>query len=476
MPRNHSPLPHVPGAAAHRPADAATQSPGGAGSSRRDFLRGAGGTTLAATLVGAAPLLSSCGGGGDNPNQLSFWNFYGPGGDVASQSKWFVDLVKSWNAQNKVKIKLRYIPSPEYVSGSTLKVAFESGSGPDIFLLSPGDFLRYYNGDVLQDLTPYLPDGLKSDYVTGALDTRMVDGKVYGLPMEIEPLAMYYSVDAFEKAGLSEGDIPTSWDGLLSVADQLTTKDRYGVLFETTPGYYQNFTWYPFLWQGGGRTLSKNQQSAAFDSKPAAAALDLWKQAVQRGVAPRTVQGTGGNDPVSNLAAGYCAMHQTGVWGLAALNQNAADFEYGVFELPAPQGGDHTTCLGGWAFAVNSRGANPEAAAKFVAWALGGSSKQDLQRQLKWNTEVKTNVTPRKSVRRLAEQEGAYSGEFMQKFVQEIAPKGKGEPRYPSEMYKAISDAIQKCQLSGGDPKAEAARAAQRIDAFLKSYDGAPIT
>jgi len=35
---------------------------------------------------------------------LKFWQFYGPGGDHAGQSKWFEDMVKSWNASHDIKV------------------------------------------------------------------------------------------------------------------------------------------------------------------------------------------------------------------------------------------------------------------------------------------------------------------------------------------------------------------------------------
>ncbi len=88
---------------------------------------------------------------------------------------------------------------------------------------------------------------------------RKVDGKIYGIPMEVEPMAMYYSVKAFEEAGLNENDVPNTWDELLELG-KLTTADRYGVLFETTPGYYQNFTWYPFLMAGRRRVPDRRRQ------------------------------------------------------------------------------------------------------------------------------------------------------------------------------------------------------------------------
>jgi multiple sugar transport system substrate-binding protein len=445
--------------------------------SRRGFLRGTGGV-LAATMFGgsAATLLAGCGGGdggGGSAKELTFWNFYGPAPDDNPQSRWFVSTVDEWNKNNDVKIKLHYLPVSEYLAGTALQTAFQSGNGPDIFLISPGDFLRYYNGGVLQDLSPVLPSESRNDFTPGVLDTRMVDGKVYGLPMEVEPLAMYYDVKAFETAGLAEGDLPTTWDQLLDVADKLTTSKRFGVLFETIPGYYQNFTWYPFLWMAGGNVVEDGK--SVFDSPATAQALKLWQDTIKNGVAPRKPQGDGAGNASANLASGFCAMQQTGIWAVSDLALNNKKFEYGVFKLPQPDGGQYATDLGGWAFVANAKGGNPKAAAEFVTWALGATDKAGVERGRQWNTVVKTNVPARKSVRDAAEQAGAFDSEAMATFVSDIAPGGRPEPRVPPEVYKAVSDALQACQLNGTDPAQAAADAGGAIDGFLKTYNGAPI-
>jgi multiple sugar transport system substrate-binding protein len=149
---------------------------------------------------------------------LSFWQFYAPNGISNLQSKWFVDCVAAWNATHDVKIDLQYVPNNDYMNGSKLQTAFASGKGPDIFIISPGDFLRYANGGVLTELTPYMEEEAKKDFFPNVMETRMVDGKIYGLPMEVEPMAMYYSVKAFQEAGLSETDIPKTWDQYLEIA------------------------------------------------------------------------------------------------------------------------------------------------------------------------------------------------------------------------------------------------------------------
>jgi multiple sugar transport system substrate-binding protein len=60
-------------------------------------------------------------------------------------------------------------------------------------------------------------------------------------------------------------------------------------------------------------------------------------------------------------------------------------------------------------------------------------------------------------------------------FKDVIFPTDRGEPRVPPEVYKAVSDAIQACQLGNADPKQTADDASQRIESFLAGYTGAPL-
>lgn len=445
--------------------------------SRRDFLKRAGYGGLAALGTGSvASVLSSCGentAGSSGP--LSFWQFYAPGGAVKTQTQWFVDMVNSWNQSNKTQVKLNYIPTTEYISGPKLQTAFASGQGPDIFIISPGDFLRYYNGGVLQDLTPHIDKTAQQDFYPDVMSTRTVDGKVYAIPMEVEPMAFYYSVDAFEKAGLNENDVPKTWDELLELGAKLKTSKRFGLLFETAPGYYQNFTWYPFMWQGGTEVIDSSGKKSGFNSQGAIQALQFWQDAVKRGIAPRTILGGGGGDIIANLAAGYCAIQNVGIWGASALSQNAPNYKYGVFKLPVPNGGTYKTVLGGWAFVANSKGKNPDEAARFCAWALASMQGDSVERGVNWISKAKSDIGPRASVMDQATKENAFAQGTMKFFKDEVFPGGRAEPRFPPEIYKAISDAIQACMLNGADPRQQAETTAKTIDTFLSTYSGASI-
>lgn len=446
--------------------------------SRRTFLKRAGLTGAATLSVGGiSSLLAACGGSGGasggSSNPLQFWNFYAPGGGSKQQAQWFTTMVDAWNKANKSQIKLVYIT--DYTNGSKLQTSFASGQGPDLFLISPGDFLRYYNGGVLKDLTPYIDKAVQDDFYPDVIATRQVDGKIYGVPMEVEPMAFYYSVDAFEKAGLNENDVPKTWDELLELGAKLKTSKRYGILFETQPGYYQNFTWYPFLWEAGGEVVDTKTKKSGFNSDAAVKALKFWQDAVKRGIAPRTTVGTGGSDIVPNLVGGYTAIINCGIWGISALREGAPKFKYGVFKLPIPAGGKYVTIGGGWAFCVNAKSPNAEEAAKFCAWALASMKQDSIQRGVDWIIKAKSDVAPRKSVMDAATKAGGFSEGAMKQFKDEVAASIRGEPRYPPEVYKAVSDALQACMLNGADPRQQAENASKTIDTFLSGYSGAPM-
>ena len=123
---------------------------------------------------------------------LKFMQFYAPGGEIAAQDQWFVDMVDQWNASNTRKIELEYVPAAEYLNGVKLAVSFASGHAPDLFILSPGDFLRYYNGGALADLTPYIGEDARADFPANVVASRMVDGRRLSDRPIVETLVEYF--------------------------------------------------------------------------------------------------------------------------------------------------------------------------------------------------------------------------------------------------------------------------------------------
>jgi multiple sugar transport system substrate-binding protein len=112
-------------------------------------------------------------------------------------------------------------------------------------------------------------------------------------------------------------------------------------------------------------------------------------------------------------------------------------------------------------------------AGEFCVWALGSMKPDSIARGVDWCTKARSYMPPRRSA--LEAGKAAFDSGFLKTFTDEIYPGARAEPRMPPPVYRAISDAIQACQLNGQNPWNAAAAASEQIDAFLASYKGAPI-
>ncbi len=96
-----------------------------------------------------------------------------------------------------------------------LKAKFASNEMPDIFN-NVGDAQKDVWLEHLEDLSdqPWIQDELDI-----AKDPMTKDGKVYGMPLNLEGIAMVYNKELFEKAGIAE--LPTTFSALKAAVEKL---------------------------------------------------------------------------------------------------------------------------------------------------------------------------------------------------------------------------------------------------------------
>jgi multiple sugar transport system substrate-binding protein len=384
--------------------------------------------------------------------KLTFWDFH-----TAAEEAFFKGLTEEYNGmQDKVQIEYSTYNQGDYTT-TKLPTAFANEAGPDIFMISPGDFMKFANAGIMQDLTSFFPEGAKEDFLPASLDAVTVDGKIVALPFELELLGLYYNKEMLEKANVQ---VPKTWDELQDAARKLTTDKVAGLIIPPDKGPYFNFIWYPFLWQLGGNVLSEDGTKSTFNSPEAAKALDFWGSFFKEGSSPSKLQL--GPWEIENLGNQSSAMQIIGTWAINTVESKFADVPIEVAPLPIPVGGKPATDAGGWKLAVNARGAHADEAAKFIMWALAS----DPARALEWCTEVKFAYSPRKSVVEMGKD--IYSKGLRKVFTEQIYQTAIPEPRYSAEVMDAVGDAMQNVMfknMSGAD----AAQAAhEKINAALK--------
>jgi len=440
------------------------------GPSRKDFLIKAG--AIAAGAVGAAsldagPALAAPALLRDRAPQitLQYWQL----GNLTPAQLTYWRTLSAQYSKVRPNVKVQLTTIPNYTASNKLTASFAAGVGPDVFIISPGDLLRYVNNGIAQPLNKYLTAADMNDFLPGVLQAMEVHGNVYYLKYEMEPMALYYDKKLFAEKGLKP---PTTWDEMIDVALKLKGPRRAGIAIETIPDYYQNFTFYPFIWQGGGNVIDNAWTHAEIASPAGAAALQLWGDLIHKYKVspPKFIVRT---FDISLLARGFTAMQLCGIWAVATLRQLFPRFEAGVVPLPHPTNGHPQTTFGGWGFVASSRSKYPEEAARFAVWLGAGTDKASARRGADWVAGAKTDLSPRKSVTAIQTEEGFFKKYPLDVFHNQIYPTAQPEPRYTPEIVQAVSKAIQAVQFGGVSGKSAAATAAKEINAYLKTYRGA---
>lgn len=415
---------------------------------RRSFLK------MLSLLAVLTMVLALCTAGAAGKTQIRFWFFH-----ANAEKDFMVSLGQEYAKVNpNVEVISEVIPQSEYMS-TKLTAAFASGSGPDVFLISPGDFLKYANSGIAMNLNPYFTKKIRQDFLKSSLDAVTVKGKICAVPFEVELLGLYYNKDVLAAAKVAP---PKTWDELIAATKKLKSDKMAGLMIEPDKGYFQNFIWYPFLWQGGGTVVNVKNKKAAFKGAAVENALKLWSDLIKAGAPSKLPKGTW--EPY--IGEGTTAMQVTGTWIISRLEKEFADKNIGVVPIPTPNGGKAATDAGGWKFMVNSKSKNADAAAKFIMWAMA----ENVELPLKWCTDVKFAYSPRASVVKAGE--SIYGKGLRKVFTDQIYSTAIGEPRYPAEVVDAVGDALQDVMFKNVDPKQAAQKANAKIAEYLKGYQG----
>ncbi len=129
-------------------------------------------------------------------------------------------VIAAFEAQNP-KIKVLYVRQSPRQYRERLQAAIGRGEGPDTF--------RFHNTWVpmlRNDLTPVpktvmTPSEFSSAFYPIASSDLAAGQTIYGIPLMIEGLGLYYNEDLFAAAGVTA---PTTWEEVLSLVPRLTVK------------------------------------------------------------------------------------------------------------------------------------------------------------------------------------------------------------------------------------------------------------
>lgn len=229
-------------------------------------------------------------------------------------------------AHPNVAITLVENPWDDY--WTKLPLALQGKDGPAIFNVhnSKHDLLIGYMAPYNVSLSE-----LEDDFV--GVSAHVIDGNVYYIDYGMMTATMYYNKAMWAAAGLTESDIPKTWDEFRVIAKKLTIRDEKGALVQAG-----------FSFNGGaqGDVLGMQYQYGQnlFNGDKVTFNNEAIQTVVQRMKDIYEVDGSGdynfGNNSGDNFGQGMVAMYLG--WGFMhnVLKSNFPDTEFGSFEIPTP--------------------------------------------------------------------------------------------------------------------------------------------
>jgi multiple sugar transport system substrate-binding protein len=444
----------IPGGAYSRPArldaeEVSTSMP----IARQRWLRGPA-RMLAVMLAAILLVATGCGGGSgkaDGVVTLKFWKYQDP-----VQQPVLEKLIKKYNAAHTgVKVELETFPFDQYLSEKVL-TSLSAGNGPDVFWVSAATVLNFAPQNLLLPLQDTFTKDLRKDFLPQSLDSITFGENIYGVPHEMGLQGLLYDKKLFSTEGL---EAPATWDDLASVSERIKTRSRSGILLPTSPDVFQNFIWWPFLWQGGGEVVDDGFTKAMINEPAGVAALDLWRKLYTEKLAAPKSAGAFGDE----LGQGTVGMAALGMWPVSNFTKNYPDLEVGAAPLPIPDGGTPSAAFGGWYTAVSAATDHPKEAKDFAVWLFG----KDKENALDLVTAM-TTLSPRISVTEELKSKPEFQKEPLAGFFP-IWETARPEPAYPPEINQAVTDALQAVMFGGKSAQEAADAAAKTIDDYLKT-------
>jgi ABC-type glycerol-3-phosphate transport system substrate-binding protein len=366
-------------------------------------------------------------------------------------SQYQQEAVKRFEAENPgIKIEVTTIPYPEYQQ--RLLTAVQGGNAPDVSTLDQiwvGAFAQA--GAIIPLDDQAKAAGQTADkFFKGAWDSANYDGKLWGIPFNVDVWSFSYVNNALLKeAGVDPASM-VSFEGLKAAAAKLTdpSKGRYGIGLFAHKGEDTVVVMDSFIFSNGGKVLDEAGK-CALTSPQSVEALSYLQSLVP--YAPKGIQNASSGDMRELFLNGSLALEFWPALEQPTLQKSKLDWGFVVGH--APEGKTPIGTYGGWNLAVYQSSQHKEAAWKFVQFL----TREDL------NGAVVDLIPANVGAAKTFLAANRKDPDRIMTHLQNAAPRPLS-PRYLE--LSDIQVSLAQDVYSGGDPKAAAAKACAAIDAL----------
>lgn len=325
-----------------------------------------------AALLCAALLASACGGGeqagtGAQPHEkvkLSYgvWD--------ATQQAAMQELAAEFTKTHPdIAVDVQLTPWADY--WTKLKAAVSGGAAPDVFWMNGPNFQLYASNGVIKPIEEQVDTSV---YPKALVDLYTFEGKLYGLPKDMDTVGVWYNKTLFDAAKVEYPADDWTWTDFKQVAAKLTDAEKgvYAVGAQLTS--FQEYQ-YNTIYQAGGYVISPDGKKSGYDDPKTIEGLRFWTDLIAAKQSPdlKTMTDTA---PIQLFEAGKLAMYWGGSWDVAEFTKN--DYTKDKVDVaPLPKGEKQATIIHGVANVMSAKTEHPAQAWEFVKF-LGSKQAADI--------------------------------------------------------------------------------------------------
>jgi len=272
------------------------------------------------------------------------------------------------DANPNISVKVQESPYPDF--WSTLQTGAAGGTAPDAFWMLAQQIRPYAEGGQLLDITDAVEEQNVDldNYPKAVLDLYdQGDGKLYGLPKDVDTNAVWFNKAMFDTAGLDYPAADWTWADFRETAKKLTdpAAGTWGVAapLDYQGGYYNS------IFQAGGQVISDDGKTALIDSPEAQAGIKFWTDLQADGSSP-TLQQLSDTEGETMFEQGKVAMYVSGAYWALKLYENK-EISANVDVAPLPTGVKQATVSSGITNVGYIGTKHPEETKKFLLFASG---------------------------------------------------------------------------------------------------------
>lgn len=282
--------------------------------------------TIALSAVVSTMLLAGCSSDSEESanasgdTEIKFMHLW-PEGSSKKHYDVVNDIIADYEKENEgVSVDLEVLSNEQYKD--KLRVLSTSKELPDVGLTWSAGFLEpYVGGNMFAPLDDVIESDLKDAFVPGTAEAYALDGKTYGLPLELNIVTLYYNDQMFNEYGL---EAPKTYEELLNVVKEFRAEGVQPIALGNRDSWTGSM-WYMYLADriGGAEVLNKAiDRSGSFEDPALVKAAEEVQTLVDAGAFVDGFNGLADEEAKSMFMTGQAPMYMIATWDLPNFTTN----------------------------------------------------------------------------------------------------------------------------------------------------------